>query len=131
MRQNSLMMMLMLTWALSGAAQATDRAAYVDLEAQPLADALKHVAEVFDLEIAFFPEDVRDIEAPPLVGRYTADEALSQLLEDTGLEHRFVDEDSVAVVPKVDRPAARDEVHQHDFEPIDQQAHRRGSHDSE
>lgn len=103
MSQCSQIMTLALTVMLSGAGLAADGLADVDIEVQPLAEALKYVAEVFDLEIAFFPEDVQDVEAPSLSGRYTADEVFTRLLEDTPLEHRFVDDDSVAVVRRGER----------------------------
>lgn len=109
MSQRSRIMTLALTWMLSGAGLAADGPAEVDIKAQPLAEALTYVAEVFDLEIAFFPEDVQDIEAPALSGRYTADEVFTRLLEDTPLEHRFVGEDSVAVVRGGERTRTRPE----------------------
>lgn len=69
----------------------------LSIEAQPLAGALKSVAEIFDLQILFFPEDVSGIQAPALDGEYTADEAFTLLLEGTVLEHRFIDETSVTI----------------------------------
>jgi iron complex outermembrane receptor protein len=69
----------------------------LNIESTSLAEALKAVAEQFDLQIAFLPEDVDGLESPRLVGRFTADEALTRLVEGTGLEFRFVEEDSVSV----------------------------------
>jgi len=102
----TLALTLLLTMA--GADQATARAVELDIEAQPLAESLKSVAEVFDLQIAFFPEDAEDMQAPALAGRYTADEAFRTLLENTPLEHRYVDQDSVAIGPKRTAGEARE-----------------------
>jgi len=96
---NRFMVTLALTLLLSFAAagQAAAKAVELDIEVQPLAESLKSVAEVFNLQIAFFPEDTEDIQAPALAGYYTADTAFTKLLSNTPLEHRFIDDDSVAI----------------------------------
>ena len=82
------------------AAQPTADGVELNIDAQPLAQSLESLAEIFDIEITVVPEDVREVRAPALTGRFTADEALSRLLRETQLEYRFVDEDSVTIVPR-------------------------------
>jgi hypothetical protein len=82
---------------LPGVSHAGARMKEVTLKAQPLEDSLKSVAEIFGLQIAFLPEDVRGIQAPSLSGELTADQAFMLLLRNSPLEHRFVSEDSVAI----------------------------------
>lgn len=94
------MLGLALLFSVAGTGQADAKAVQLNIQAQQLTDSLTTVAEVFALQIAFFPEDVQDIEAPALSGMYTADQAFARLLEDTPLEHRFLDEDSVAIGQK-------------------------------
>lgn len=97
---------LALLLSVAGAGQATTRAVQLDLEARPLAETLTLVAEAFELQIAFFPEDTQGIQAPALSGRFTADQAFTRLLEATTLEHRFVAEDSVAIRHRPDAARA-------------------------
>jgi iron complex outermembrane recepter protein len=91
-----------LLFAITCAGQASAGAVVLDISAQPLADSLTSVALSFDLQIAFFPEVVEGIEAPAVVGSFTADQAFSRLLEDTALEYRYIDQDSVTIGKKKD-----------------------------
>jgi iron complex outermembrane recepter protein len=90
----------------------------VDLEIsrQPLADAIKIVANEFDLQVAFYSEITDGIESPQLEGSYTADQALGALLKKTALEYKYVDARSVAIttvstikeqVPGKSQPASK------------------------
>lgn len=87
--------------------QAALETVVVEIDSQPLADSLKTVAELFDLQILFFPEDVEGIQAPPLHGKYTADQAFTILLEHSTLAHRFTDDDSVVITRSKDTDATR------------------------
>jgi outer membrane receptor protein involved in Fe transport len=72
----------------------------LDIAAQPLADSIESVGEIFGLDISFAAQEVDGIQAPALTGRLTADQAFAQLLQSTRLGYRFVDEDSVVIEPK-------------------------------
>ena len=55
-----------------------------------MSSALKAVAQEFGLQIAFYSESTDGIDAPALRGRYTSEQALAELLDDTSLEHSFI-----------------------------------------
>lgn len=78
----------------------------LNLEQQPLADALKSVANEFDLEIAFFSDTTDGIDAVPLAGNYTQDQAFDALLDDTSLEYEQLDNGTVVVRVKDERGAS-------------------------
>ncbi|VFR57001.1 TonB-dependent siderophore receptor [plant metagenome] len=63
-------------------------AAQVSLRAQPLADALFQLADQTGLQILFSPDLVGGRRAPALEGNYTPDDALTRLLEGSGLQYR-------------------------------------------
>ena len=69
----------------------------LDISVRPLADALKVVADAFDLKIAFFSDDTTGLEAPPLTGSFSAPQAFDALLAGTALEHVYVNSSSVAI----------------------------------
>ena len=69
----------------------------LDISVQPLANALKVVADRFDLKIAFFSDDTKGLEAPPLTGNFSAPQAFDALLKGTALEHVYVNSSSVAI----------------------------------
>jgi outer membrane receptor protein involved in Fe transport len=106
--------------------QAALETVVVEIESQPLADLLKTVAELFDLQILFFPEDVEGIQAPALRGEYTANQAFTILLEHSALEHRFTGEDSVVIsrrhVADPQPGTAREEPREADAGPEDDRA---------
>jgi iron complex outermembrane receptor protein len=100
------LLIVVLTVVLAGlpglAAEAQEQPASIelDIQATTVADALKTVAESFDLQIAFLPEDVEDLRSPRLAGRFTAEAAFTRLIEGTNLDFKFVAEDSVSVFRK-------------------------------
>ncbi len=69
----------------------------LDTSVQPLADALKVVADSFDLKIAFFSDDTKGLQAPPLTGNFSASQAFDALLTGTALEYVYVNSSSVAI----------------------------------
>jgi iron complex outermembrane recepter protein len=64
---------------------------------QPLPRSLREVAEAFDLQIAFFVDHTKNIDAPSLIGIFSAPEAFDALLKHTALEHIYVSGSSVVV----------------------------------
>jgi outer membrane receptor protein involved in Fe transport len=69
-----------------------------DIEAQSVAAALLEFARQSEMQLLYRPDDVEGRASPGLQGRFEPFEALSRLLEGTGLEVRQVAEDSAAIV---------------------------------
>ena len=69
--------------------------------AQPLATALRGIAEKAGINILFAPEAVRGLEAPAIAGAPTAKEAVELLLKDTNLEAIQDNADGLVVRVKI------------------------------
>ncbi|MEN5209586.1 TonB-dependent receptor [Stenotrophomonas terrae] len=65
---------------------------------QPLEQALAELAAAADLQILMAPQMLRGKTAPALSGRYSAAEALQQLLAGSGLSYRLTDSGVVTIV---------------------------------
>ncbi|MDC8830810.1 TonB-dependent receptor [Alteromonas gilva] len=76
----------------------------VYVKAQPLAQALKTVATRFDQAFVLNATRVEKLDAPALKGRYTLDEALTVLLQNTGLSYQVTPNGIV-----ISRPAEQSE----------------------
>ena len=72
----------------------------LEVDEQPLSDALKTIANEFGVDIAFFPEATDGLDGIALVGSYTSGEAFDALLEDTELEYQALDNGTVVVRAK-------------------------------
>ncbi len=69
-----------------GAAEPPAGQLVLKIEAQPLEDALNQFAQQSGLQVLISSEDApQGVRVPKLVGAYTADEALKELLEYSGL----------------------------------------------
>ena len=91
---------------LGGSAIAQPQKTFVfDLPAQPLSDALKEYARLSGQQIIFTEALVRGYAARSVHGTLTADDALTQLLEGTGLFAEHVSAGAV-MVRRADRAAA-------------------------
>ncbi|MBL8264777.1 TonB-dependent receptor, partial [Steroidobacter sp.] len=71
----------------------------IDIESQPVGAALQQLAAQTNLQILVFSQDAQNKQAPAVHGSLTADEALSQLLRDTGLTYEKIDAKTIAVKP--------------------------------
>ena len=81
--------------AVSGIA---DAPVELDIQAQPIGDALNALAQQSGLQVVFFSEVVGDLRSREAVGEFESGEAaLEYLLADTGLGYRFVNERTVAI----------------------------------
>jgi iron complex outermembrane recepter protein len=69
------------------------------IAAQDLGPALKQLAQSRGLQILYLSSTVRDVQTRGANGDITADEAFDQLLTGTGLTYRYLDENTVTVVP--------------------------------
>jgi iron complex outermembrane recepter protein len=72
------------------------------IAAQDLGPALKQLAQSRGLQILYLSSTVRDVLTRGANGDITADEAFDQLLTGTGLTYRYLDENTVTVVPLID-----------------------------
>ena len=72
----------------------------VDIQPQPLSKAIQTVAKQYDFQIAFFPEVMEGIKSPAISGSYTMSQILDLLLAKTSLDHKFVGDKSVVIVPR-------------------------------
>ena len=67
--------------------------------AQGLGPALKQLAQSRGLQVLYLSNTVRNVRTNGANGDMTANEALEQLLSGTGLTYRYLDENTVTVVP--------------------------------
>jgi len=83
-----------------------------DIARQDLALSLLEFGRQAELSVLVRKEDVKDLIAPPLSGRYYPWEALSVLLRDSSLGFRFIDQNTISVGPGLPRPVyKRDSAH--------------------
>jgi outer membrane receptor for ferrienterochelin and colicins len=71
--------------SLSGVAHAQQAATQIQIQSQPLAKALLQLGEQAGLQIFFAQDVVEGFNAPATTGNLTADQALQQLLQGTGI----------------------------------------------
>jgi outer membrane receptor protein involved in Fe transport len=69
------------------------------IAAQPLGPALMQLAQTRGLQVLYLSSTVRDLRTLGADGDITAEEAFDQLLTGTGLTYRYLDENTVTVVP--------------------------------
>ncbi len=72
----------------------------LDLPAQGLAQSLRAVATATQVNVLFDTTQIAAFKAPALKGRITVADALSRLLDGTGLTYRFVDDKTVVLSSK-------------------------------
>jgi len=69
------------------------------IEPQPLGRALIELSKIHGIQLIYLPDDVGGLQSPGVRGVLTLEEALRELLRDTGLGFRYVDESTVTIVP--------------------------------
>jgi iron complex outermembrane receptor protein len=72
------------------------------IAAQYLGPALKQLAQSRGLQVLYLSNTVRDVQTRGANGDMTANEAFDQLLDGTGLTYRYLDQNTVTVVPLSD-----------------------------
>jgi len=72
------------------------------IAAQDLGPALKQLAQSRGLQVLYLSNTVRDVRTRGANGDLTANEAFDQLLDGTSLTYRYLDENTVTVVPLSD-----------------------------
>ncbi len=76
---------------------AAERPVQLDVKAQPMVDALNQFARQAGLRIVFYTEVAKGVTAPRLVGTYTPDAALRELLRASDLEYTFKNAGTVEI----------------------------------
>lgn len=76
--------------------------AQFDLPAQSLVESLRAVGKRTDINILIDRKLIGRRQAPALKAMLTVDQALTRLLEGTGLKHQFVNEHTVTIVSEAD-----------------------------
>jgi iron complex outermembrane receptor protein len=69
------------------------------IPAQGLAPALQTLAKTYDFQVLYRTEVVGDLRTQGAVGTLTAPEALKQVLSGTGLSFKYLDENTVTILP--------------------------------
>ena len=72
------------------------------IAAQDLGPALKQLAQSRSLQVLYLSTTVRDVQTRGADGDITANEAFDQLLDGTGLTYRYLDANTVTIVPLSD-----------------------------
>jgi iron complex outermembrane recepter protein len=81
----------------------------VSIPAEPLGDALSDLAKQTGLQVLISSRLVEGVRSRELKGTFSADEALSQLLQNTGLQFTFVNPRTVAINAAASEPGDRSE----------------------
>ena len=71
-----------------------------DVEAQPLADALRIVAAQTNTNILYDPSLIAGRQVVAFKKQSSLDDVLAQLLKGTGLKHQYVNEKTLTLVPR-------------------------------
>lgn len=71
----------------------------INIPAQGLGPALQTLAKAHNFQLVYRPEFVRDVRTAGAVGELTSEEALTRLLQGTGLMHRRLDDKTMTIVP--------------------------------
>lgn len=91
-----------------GAAEpAPSRTLLLEIDRQPIGDALNELARQSGLQIVLYSDLADGLSAPSLVGNYTVRSALDALLHGTPLKYEFVNDRTVAVESKAERREAQ------------------------
>lgn len=71
----------------------------INIPPQDLRPALQTLAKEHDFQLVYRSEFVRDVRTAGAVGELTTEEALTRLLQGTGLTHRRLDDKTMTIVP--------------------------------
>lgn len=93
------------------ASAAGSTSASIDLPAQPLAATLENLAKSTNTKLIYADSMVQGLQAQPLKGQYTVQQALEKVLSQNGLQYEQVGEGVIAVkkVPAPKPPAVKDD----------------------
>src|SRR5262245_35770659 len=69
----------------------------LDISSQPLGDALNEFAKQAGLQLVLYSRISEGLMAPPIVGNLSPQNALTRLLDKTGLRFEYIDADTVGI----------------------------------
>ncbi len=72
-----------------------------DIPAEELGSALQTVARDYDFQVLYRTEVVKNLRTQGAVGSLTSDEALGKVLHGTGLTYKYLDDNTVTIIPAV------------------------------
>ncbi len=72
-----------------------------NIPAQGLGPALEMLAREYNVQIVFVSEDINHLRSHGAIGRFTPEQALKQLLIGTGRTFKYLDENTVTIIPDV------------------------------
>jgi iron complex outermembrane receptor protein len=70
-----------------------------NIPAQGLGPALQALANDRNFQVVYVSEEVANVRTQGAAGEFTSDEALRQLLRGTGLTYRYLDENTITILP--------------------------------
>jgi iron complex outermembrane recepter protein len=76
-----------------------------NIAAQSLGSALKELAASRDLQLLYFTDTVRDLRTSGAVGEITIDEALTRILQGTGLTYKYLNDNTITIVSPATSPS--------------------------
>ncbi len=100
MKSGSVAAAVALILSLNVSAANAQASAHIELPAQPLSEAIRAVARQASVNILVDPRLVEGRQAPAIKSRSSVADALSMLLEGTGLTPKFVDDKTITLVEK-------------------------------
>jgi outer membrane receptor protein involved in Fe transport len=72
-----------------------------NIPAQGLGPALEMLAREYNVQIVFVSEDINRLRSHGAIGKFTPEQALKQLLIGTGRTFKYLDENTVTIIPDV------------------------------
>jgi iron complex outermembrane receptor protein len=73
---------------------------FTNIPAQELGSALQTLAQEHDVQLVYLSEGIDKLKTAGAVGDLTAGEALKKLLKGTGLAYRYLDDNTITIVPE-------------------------------
>ena len=95
---------------------------HTDIPEQSLGDALRALATSRGVQLIYLSDDIENRHTPGAVGELTVDQALKKLLSGSGLEYRYVDENTISIYPHGTAPASSQQLQDNGADPAPQLA---------
>jgi iron complex outermembrane receptor protein len=78
-----------------------------NIPAAPLGSALQDLAKTYGLQLLYHTELAKDLRSPGASGALTSDEAITKVLNGTGLTYKFLDANTITVYPTSESSSAQ------------------------
>lgn len=90
----------------------------LDIRSQPIGDALNEFGQQSGIQILLYSEVAKGLTGPALVGAFTPDEALLQLLSNTGLTYSYVNARTIAIHSVISTVGGREALRKEAAPPV-------------